>query len=104
MIFPFFLFFDFSIVIYPTGSGPQLSLSPTSGAPGSIVVISGSNFGTTQGTVLLNNSAASILQWSSSTIVFLVPAGATAGSVPVTVTVGGSSSSAQFTVIATTCS
>jgi hypothetical protein len=96
----------FSITVNPNGPPPQITgLSPTSGAPGSIVMIDGSNFGTTQedSTVVLNNAPVTVLQWSDTSILFVVPSGASAGTVPVTVTVGGSSSM-EFTVSGVGCS
>src|SRR5258708_6228661 len=76
------------------------SLSPTTGAVGSSVTITGTNFGTTQGTgtVAFNGTTAtSIGSWTATSIVATVPAGATTGNV--VVTVGGvSSNGAAFTV------
>jgi uncharacterized protein (TIGR03437 family) len=68
-------------------------------------MIDGSNFGTTQedSTVVLNNAPVTVLQWSDTSILFVVPSGASAGTVPVTVTVGGSSSM-EFTVSGVGCS
>ena len=79
---------------------PQISqLSPASGAVGTSVTISGSNFGTTQGssTVQFNGTLASPSNWSASSIVAPVPAGATSGNVVVTVS-GVASNGAAFTV------
>jgi RHS repeat-associated protein len=63
------------------------SLSATTGAVGSQIVISGSGFGSTQGTsiVLLNGAALTINSWSSTSISTTVPAGATSGDVLVSV-------------------
>ncbi len=74
-------------------------LSPTSGSIGTAVTITGSGFGTTQGsnTVLFNSVAASATSWSDTSITASVPTGASTG--PVLVTIGGlSSNSMQFTV------
>ena len=91
-----------SIVINPAEAPLQItSLSPSSGFPGTIVTLIGSNFGITQennSSVLFNGSAVPVLQWSNSAIVFAVPSGVEAGSAQVTVTVAGNNSSATFTV------
>ena len=76
------------------------SINPTSGPVGTSVTISGSNFGATQGasTVTFNGTtAASITSWSATSIVAVVPAGVSTGSV--VVTVGGlASNGVTFTV------
>jgi hypothetical protein len=64
------------------------SLSPTSGTVGTQVTLTGVNFGSTQGasTVTFNGTAAtSISLWSATSIVAVVPTGATTGNVVVTV-------------------
>ena len=75
------------------------SLSPTSGAVGTSVTISGANFGSTQGTssVRVNGTVATPTSWSASSIVAPVPSGATTGAVVVTVN-GVASNSLPFTV------
>jgi len=78
------------------------SLNPTTGPAGTSVTITGSNFGATQGTstVKFNGTTATPTGWSATGIVVPVPAGATSGSV--VVTVGGvASNGATFTVIPT---
>ena len=85
------------------GAGPTptiTSLSQTSGAVGVGVTITGSNFGATQGTstVTFNGTAATVSNWSATSIITSVPAGATTG--PVVVTVGGiPSNGITFTVV-----
>ncbi|MGC2334142.1 MAG: IPT/TIG domain-containing protein, partial [Candidatus Acidiferrales bacterium] len=77
------------------------SISPTSGPVGSVVILSGTNFGTTQGTstISLNGTNAAATSWSSTTIAVLVPTGASSGTF--TVTVGGQNgTSPTFTVTA----
>jgi hypothetical protein len=78
------------------------NLFPASAAAGSVVVINGTNFGSPQGssTVSFNGIlAATASNWSATGITVIVPAGATTGSV--VVTVGGQTSlGASFTVIA----
>ena len=76
-----------------------MGLSPTSGAVGTTVTISGTNFGSSQGTstVTFNGTAGTPTSWSASSIVLPVPSGATTGGV--VVTVGGIASTAlTFTV------
>ena len=75
------------------------SISPTSGAVGVPVMISGSNFGATQGssTVSLNGTAAAVTSWNATTIVALVPSAATSGTFQVTVS-GQSANSTSFTI------
>lgn len=78
------------------------SLSPTSGAPGAAVTITGTNFGTLQGssTVTFNGSVAAVSVWSATSIIVYVPAGVGNGNV--VVTVGGvASNGSPFTVTAT---
>lgn len=75
------------------------SLTPTTGAVGSSVVIAGTNFGATKSTstVTFNGTSASTTAWSATSITATVPTGATTG--PVVVTVNGlASNSANFTV------
>jgi IPT/TIG domain/Putative collagen-binding domain of a collagenase len=83
-----------------SASVPNITnLNPTSGAVGSSVSISGSNFGATQGssTVTFNGTAATATSWSATSVVVPVPTGATTGNV--VVTVGGvASNGVLFTV------
>src|SRR5208337_3178725 len=75
------------------------SLNPTSGAVGTAVTITGTNFGATQGTstVKFNGTAGTPTSWSGTSITVAVPSGATAGNV--VVTVGGvASNGVNFTV------
>lgn len=85
-----------------TLSGPNISsISPTSGVVGTSVTISGSNFGSSQGTstVTFNGTAASVATWTDSAIVTKVPSGTSSGQV--IVTVGGTASNGvNFTVVA----
>src|SRR5262249_37221013 len=75
------------------------SLSPTTGAVGATVTITGTNFGATQGTSLVkfNGVTATPTSWSATSIATPVPAGATTGNVTVTVG-GGASNGVTFTV------
>ena len=84
-----------AITVVPTIS----TLSPTSGAAGTAVTITGTNFGSTQGTstITFNGTAATPTSWSATSIATTVPAGATTGNV--VVTVGGvASNGVSFTV------
>jgi IPT/TIG domain len=78
-------------------------LNPTTGQAGTMVTITGANFGTSQGasTVQFNGTAGTPTNWSATSIVVPVPAGATTGSV--VVTVGGTASNpVTFTVTPST--
>src|SRR6202034_105060 len=78
------------------------SLSPSSGAVGAAVTITGTNFGTAQGTssVTFNGIAATPTSWNATSIVVTVPAGATTGNVVVAVN-DLPSPGAAFTVLPT---
>jgi IPT/TIG domain/Chitobiase/beta-hexosaminidase C-terminal domain len=82
------------------GQTPSItSLSPTSGAVGTAVTITGTNFGSSQGTssVTFSGTAGTPTSWSATSIVVPVPKGATSGSV--VVTVGGvASNGVSFTI------
>ena len=89
----------FTVLAVPTIS----SLNPTSGAVGSTVTITGTNFGATQGSSSLTfngTPATSISSWSATSITAVVPNGATSGNVVVTVS-GVASSGTAFTVLRT---
>src|SRR5215831_13022105 len=77
-----------------------IALSPTSGGVGTSVKITGTNFGSTQGTstVAFNATKASPTSWSATSIVAPVPSGATTGKVVVTVG-GRASNGVTFTVV-----
>jgi RHS repeat-associated protein len=84
------------------GGTPSItSLNPTSGAVGTSVTITGTNFGSSQGTstVTFNGTSATPCPtcWSATSITSAVPSGATTGNV--VVTVGGvASNGVAFTV------
>jgi IPT/TIG domain len=83
-----------------TMASPSItSLSPSSGAVGTLVTITGTNFGATQGTstITFNGTVATPTSWSATSIVAPVPAGATTGNVVVTVG-GQASNGSSFTV------
>src|SRR5258706_75811 len=79
-------------------TGPSItSLTPTSGLVGTAVTITGTNFGSTQGTVTFNVTTATPTNWNATSIAVTVPSGAITGNV--VVTVGGiASNGASFTV------
>ena len=83
-----------------TSAGPTISgLSQNSGAVGTSITITGTNFGASQGTstVTFNGTPGSPSSWSATSITVAVPSGATTGNV--VVTVGGvASNGVNFTV------
>jgi hypothetical protein len=88
---------SFMVVLAPSIT----SLSPSSGTVGAPVTITGTNFGTTQGTstVAFNGTTATITSWGATSIVAVVPTGATTGNVVVNVSAVNSNGS-SFTVVA----
>jgi hypothetical protein len=78
------------------------SLAPNTGAIGSIVTITGANFGPTQGngSVKFGTTTATVSSWTSTSIVVAVPTGAVTGSVVVTAAGGVASAGVTFTVTA----
>ena len=78
------------------------SVTPSLGGTGVSVTVTGSNFGTTQGTSTLTfntTQATSITSWTNSQIVATVPSGATTGAVTVTVNSLTSPATVLYTVI-----
>jgi hypothetical protein len=75
------------------------SLSPASGPVGAVITITGNGFGATQSSssVKFNSRVATPITWSDSSITVAVPIGAATG--VVAVTVGGSSTSASFSIV-----
>jgi hypothetical protein len=73
----------------PAASGGETTapnitnIAPTSGPVGTQVTITGMNFGSTMGTVTFNGVAATPTSWSATSLVVVVPAGATTGNVVV---------------------
>ena len=76
-----------SVTTFVRATPNIVSLGPASGPVGTSVTITGTNFGTTQGTstVTFNGTAATPTSWSATSIVVPVPSGATTGNVVVTV-------------------
>jgi RHS repeat-associated protein len=70
-----------SFTVVPTPNITNLSL--TSGPIGSPITITGTNFGSTQGTVSFNGIGATPTSWSATSIGVTVPGGATTGNVVV---------------------
>ncbi len=91
-------------VAFTVNPAPSITnLSPTSGAVGTAVTVTGANFGASQGTstVAFNGvNAGTATSWSATSITINVPVGATTGNVVVTVS-GVASNGAPFTVVAT---
>jgi hypothetical protein len=82
------------------GTSPSItSLSPTSGPQGAPVTITGTNFGSPQGTstVKFNGTIATVATWGATSISTSVPTGATTGNVVVTVN-GTASNGVNFAV------
>jgi len=89
-----------SIIPVSTLATPSIaSLSPMSGTPGTLVTITGTNFGATQGSskVAFNGTAATPTSWSATSIMVPVPSGATTGNVEVIVA-GVASNGVSFAV------
>src|SRR6266568_3918458 len=86
----------FTVVLAPSIS----SLTITTGAVGAAVTITGSNFGSSQGsgTATFNGTTATVTTWSASSIAVTVPSGATTGNVVVHAS-GVDSNGLSFTVV-----
>ncbi len=87
---------SFTVVAAPSIT----SLSITAGADGAAVTITGTNFGSSQGsgTVSFNGTAASVTSWAATSIAVTVPTGATTGNVVVFAS-GVNSNGSSFTVL-----
>src|SRR6266699_5401522 len=97
------LFLSFSIAAF---AAPSItSLSTTSGTIGTVVTITGTGFGSTQGssTVKFNGVTATIVtnSWTSTSIQARVPTGATTGNVVVHAS-GVDSNATPFTIVSIT--
>ncbi|HEY9007368.1 MAG TPA: IPT/TIG domain-containing protein [Ohtaekwangia sp.] len=82
------------------------SFTPTSGATGSTVTITGTNFSTvtTNNTVTFNGTAATVTAATVTQLTVTVPAGATTGKITVTVNGLSATSTSDFTVTSTSTS
>jgi len=70
---------------FTLNTGPGIdSLSPTSGPPGTPVKITGTSFGSPQGSVTFNGSLATATTWNNTTVWAVVPPGATTGNIVLT--------------------
>jgi len=79
---------------------PQIAvLTPSSGAPGSTVMITGTGFGATPGSVNFAGGSASILNWNDNSITVTLPGGAFTGNVAVVTAAGLTSNALSFTVV-----
>ena len=82
-----------------TAPAPVLSaVSPDSGKANDTITVTGTNFGSTQGTGVLtfgSVNATSYISWNATQIKVIVPSGVTAGAVNVTVTAGGKASNTK---------
>ncbi len=77
------------------------NVAPQSGAAGDTMMITGYNFGQTQGAstvTFFNDKAAQIVSWSSTSISCVVPAGAQTGDI-VVATASGASDPVPFTIV-----
>lgn len=76
------------------------TVTPNSGAVGDSVTIDGSAFEAAQGTgsVTVNGTPATIVSWSDTEIVIVIPVGATSGDIVVTTDSGYTSPGVPFTV------
>lgn len=76
------------------------SISPTSGAVGTVVNIAGTNFNATpaNNTVKFNGTAATVTSASATSITVTVPSGATTGTISVATAGGTATSTGSFTV------
>jgi hypothetical protein len=90
---------NFAVLPTPTIS----SFTPTSGAVGAVVTISGTNFSTVgaENVVKFNNTQAIVTGSTTTSITTSVPANATTGEITVTVSGVTATSAANFTVLAT---
>ena len=87
-----------SLTVDP-GTPTISSLSATAAPIGTMIAISGSNFGAQTGSVTFNNVTASVTSWTDNVIITQVPSGATTG--PLQVGAGPiSSNTITFTVVA----
>jgi hypothetical protein len=95
------VFFFVSLSTLAVAAPSITTLSPTSGASGASITITGTGFGSTQGTstVKFNGTTATATSWSATSIVATVPSGATTGNVVVTVS-GVASNGKSFTAVA----
>jgi uncharacterized protein YkwD len=86
----------------PPSTTPTLSaITPSQGAPGDTVTLSGVRFGSMAGSVSFSGVSAQIVAWSDQQVQVRVPNGASSGTVYVQ-TVNGTSNGRSFTVLQAT--
>jgi IPT/TIG domain len=78
-------------------------LEPITGPIGTAVTITGTNFGSTPGTLSFNGRLASVASWSNTAITTTVPSGASTGPVMVTISIGNSNGALFNVPVATGC-
>ena len=100
------LILTLALVFFSSGTvhaqAPTITgMTPTSGAVGMAVILTGTNFGALQGssTVSLNGTSAVVTNWSTTSLTAIVPTGATSGTFSVTVS-SQTAQSSSFTVTA----
>jgi hypothetical protein len=76
------------------------SFSPTSGVPGTTVTVTGLNFTGATAVLLAANTPATFTLVSSTSLTFIVPAGAASGTIAISTPVGTAISGTNFTVTA----
>jgi hypothetical protein len=82
-----------------TSAAPVIgSPTPTKGSPGMTLTISGSGFGSSQGSVTIGGLAAAIQSWSPTYIVLTIPAAAKSGGIVVTTAAGIAGTPWQITI------
>lgn len=79
------------------------SVSPKPVAQGATVIVTGSNFGSTQGASTLSSNGYILtpMSWSNTSVTATVPTNSALGNLPATITVGGATATAYTTVVAT---
>lgn len=94
---------QFLSAMTPVPAAPTISsVSPPSGAPGSSIVVNGTNFLNGATTVTINGVASAVNFVSATQLNVTVPGGASSGPISVTTSGGTVTSSTSFTVIAPT--
>ncbi len=97
---------DFTITTTSTSAPTITSFTPTSGAEGITVTITGTNFSTTlaSNTVTFNGTAATVTAATATQLTVTVPTGATTGKIAVSVNTSSTTATStdDFTVTATT--
>ena len=96
-----------SFTLTPSAAWPHLmiyGILPNPAIVGTTVTVTGTLFGSTQGssTITFNGVAGAVTSWSTNAIIVVVPSGATTGDV--VVTVNGSASNGYLFMVPTSCS